>query len=484
MTRDDLRRLRLRFLLLPLVALCCVVVSAFQIRRVAGEYSYHVTEFAGMRIAPEQVSFEPAGMAECVGVEYHEDGVPILHLVARERGEGFGLISLEESGGMFQVRVRAGNVLVVDGVNFNGWQWVSGSLMVCMGVAAFLCVAAVVKLVRRAWYGYEMASYLGFAIFFTYQLFNVLNAMCSQEVWDFVGFAIKFLGLASDFVQATIVPLALLAVFVCLSNVVLVRREGRSFHNLLGILSSIGLVATYFVWSLIDPNNATGMDQFIVYMVINMLIGVAISFAIALLLATCICAWSATRHTPSRPRDYLIILGCAIRADGTPTPLLAGRADAALSFAQRQEAEGHPAPTFVPSGGQGSDEVCSEAASIAGHLQRQGVAPDHILLEDRSTSTRENFAFSADLIRAAAGTTDPRVAFATTNYHVFRGYVYAHDAGLAAEGISAPTKLYFWPNAFLREFVGLVVSRRIPIIITYLLTALLYGFCEYVMLLS
>ena len=128
--------------------------------------------------------------------------------------------------------------------------------------------------------------------------------------------------------------------------------------------------------------------------------------------------------------------------------------------------------------------MCSEAASIAGHLQRQGVAPDHILLEDRSTSTRENFAFSADLIRAAAGTTDPRVAFATTNYHVFRGYVYAHDAGLAAEGISAPTKLYFWPNAFLREFVGLVVSRRIPIIITYLLTALLYGFCEYVMLLS
>ena len=179
MTRDDLRRLRLRFLLLLVVAFCCIVVSAFQIRIVAGKYSYRAPEFEGMLIAPEQVSFDPAGMAECVNVEYHEDGVPILHLVARERGEGFGIIALENSGGMFQVRVRAGNVLVVDGVNFNGWQWVSGSLMVCMGVAALLCAVAVVRLVRRAWYGYEMAAYLGF------RFIDAAEVICFTESGSF-----------------------------------------------------------------------------------------------------------------------------------------------------------------------------------------------------------------------------------------------------------------------------------------------------------
>lgn len=65
-----------------------------------------------------------------------------------------------------------------------------------------------------------------------------------------------------------------------------------------------------------------------------------------------------------------------------------------------------------------------------------------------STSTRENFSLSKAVIE-----TDMRErgrdgeAPATTNYHVFRRYVFAHDAGLAAEGVSAPTRWYFWPNA-------------------------------------
>ena len=47
--------------------------------------------------------------------------------------------------------------------------------------------------------------------------------------------------------------------------------------------------------------------------------------------------------------------------------------------------------------------------------------------------------------------------FSTTNYHVFRSGILANDAGLHADGIGKKTKWYFWPNAQIREFVGLLV---------------------------
>ncbi len=75
-----------------------------------------------------------------------------------------------------------------------------------------------------------------------------------------------------------------------------------------------------------------------------------------------------------------------------------------------------------------------------------------MLLEDRSTDTAENMLFSKQKI------TDPaaRIAFSTTNYHVFRSGVWAARAGVNAEGIGSRTKWWYWPNAFMREVAGLM----------------------------
>ena len=54
---------------------------------------------------------------------------------------------------------------------------------------------------------------------------------------------------------------------------------------------------------------------------------------------------------------------------------------------------------------------------------------------------------------------DAKVLFATTNYHVFRSGLWAQLAGLNAEGMGARTKWYFWPNAFMREVVGLLANH-------------------------
>lgn len=55
-----------------------------------------------------------------------------------------------------------------------------------------------------------------------------------------------------------------------------------------------------------------------------------------------------------------------------------------------------------------------------------------------------------------------KIAFATTNYHVFRSGIWAQLAGLRAEGIGSKTKWWFWPNAFIRECAGLLKKNLLP----------------------
>ncbi len=164
---------------------------------------------------------------------------------------------------------------------------------------------------------------------------------------------------------------------------------------------------------------------------------------------------------PDRDKDYMIILGCGIRKDGTPTPLLRGRINAALEFSRRQQKENGKEMIFVASGGQGSDESTSEANSIRQYLVEQGIPKSRIILDERSTSTFENMQFSKKKIEEHAPITkETRIAFATTNYHVFRSGLFARRVGMRALGIGAKTVWYFWPNAWVREFAGLLTEHR------------------------
>ena len=54
-----------------------------------------------------------------------------------------------------------------------------------------------------------------------------------------------------------------------------------------------------------------------------------------------------------------------------------------------------------------------------------------------------------------------KIAFSTTNYHVFRSGLFARRVKMRAVGMGAKTKWYFWPNAAVREFAGLLTKHRI-----------------------
>ena len=268
--------------------------------------------------------------------------------------------------------------------------------------------------------------------------------------------------IGTSFMQATEIPLLLFCLALSISNIQLVRHEGFRPQNLLGVLLGFFVIAAMSVVHFVDLNlNWFDVSMYDVLTIINMAISFVVGYMESLLVSTIVCAVASTKYKIQHPLDYLIILGCAIRKDGTPTPILQGRIDRALSFDREQAEKWDRHAKFVPSGGQGSDEVISEAESMKRYLMEQGIPEERILKEDRSVNTYQNMAFSKKVIQKDAGRlSEKTIGFSTTNYHVFRGYTLAQRVGMKVRGLSAKTKLYFFPNAFLREFIGLLFEKK------------------------
>jgi vancomycin permeability regulator SanA len=256
-------------------------------------------------------------------------------------------------------------------------------------------------------------------------------------------------------------PMFILALAVSISNIWLMKNEGYRPVNALGIAVSI-LWGIGLILSLNPILHFAYIPVIDDHRVISEVMTFVLCYFECMILSTSLSALLASHHTPPYDRDCMIILGCGIRKDGTLTPLLRGRVDSALNFLKKQKEISEKEAIIIPSGGQGSDEIISESEAMTRYLLAQDVPEDHIFKEDRSTNTFENMKFSKEVIENAVGDIgDKKIAFATTNYHIFRGYILAKKNGFEAQGVSAKTKWYFFPNAFLREFIGLLYDKMV-----------------------
>ena len=112
-----------------------------------------------------------------------------------------------------------------------------------------------------------------------------------------------------------------------------------------------------------------------------------------------------------------------IKADGTLYPLIRGRVDRAIEFYKKQYEKTGKKAVFVPSGGKGSNEPMAEAEAMKRYLLEQGIPEEQIMAEDQSKNTLQNMIFSKRLIEEK--NPNAKVAFSTTNFHVFRSGIIA-----------------------------------------------------------
>ena len=360
------------------------------------------------------------------------------------------------------VAAAAIGILMANGAKKN-------ALPICLVMAAY-CLSVICILMHAFReqlkynpYSYNTIIYVGFSLFtlsvmITY-LYLVVQLLRAPELASQTDLILRtLLDSAKRYMLLTSPFLIAFSAALCISNIALIRHEGRSLVNVLGIILSVLLVGGLVFLFFFDRFVSGSEREVMIHDLIANLFAAIYLYFECMLIGTINADAIAARSEPEPDRDFLIIPGCAIRTDGTPTPLLQGRIDRALEFARKQKALTGRGITFIASGGKGSDEVISEAACIAQYLKKQGVPAERIILEDRSTNTFENMKFSKEKILETGRS--GRIAFATTNYHVFRSGLFARRVKMRAIGMGAPTKWYYWPNAAVREFVGLLTKHR------------------------
>ena len=300
-------------------------------------------------------------------------------------------------------------------------------------------------------YSYNVIYYAGFTLFLLSVLATHTNALIVifnvPALSSGPELASLIVNSAKHYMMVSAPIILYFAIVLFISNISLIRHEGNRFVNYLGILLAILMVAgELIIFVFRDSEN----------LLLNLFAALYLYFE-CMLLGVIIADLIAAFYEPEKDKDFLIILGCGLLKDGTPTPLLKSRIDRALGFYKAQIEKCGKALTFITSGGQGPDEVCSESESMARYLKEQGIPEDKIIKEDKSRDTLENMKNSKEIIDAI----DPnaKVAFSTSNYHVFRSGLNARRVKLRAVGMGANTKWYFWPNAAVREFVGLLIQH-------------------------
>ena len=304
--------------------------------------------------------------------------------------------------------------------------------------------------------------------------------------WSSVLLVLRFNNYILGLILVALVLLTpfLTIIFLLINTVVVVKNNGFSLTSMLPLLMAgflILLIASPAIVNNLDPDT---------HRVVVVLLGLFIleslwfSFTFVALLFY---SWIYRILPRRRIYDYIIIHGAGL--DGPrPTPLLAGRIDKALELWNKQHQHGK----FVVSGGQGADEVVSEAQAMRDYLLEKDVPLDAILMEDKSTTTWENLKYSIGIINndwtAAAGaisadasafssssaastiSADFTTAVVTSDFHVFRCAEYAHNLVLKADGIGSHTKGWYWPTAFIREFIAITKAHLWP----YLVFASIY----------
>lgn len=152
----------------------------------------------------------------------------------------------------------------------------------------------------------------------------------------------------------------------------------------------------------------------------------------------------------ARPAENatVIVLGCKVYGE-RPSIMLEARLDAALEYLNA-----NPESACIVSGGQGSDELIPEAECMYLYLTSHGIAAERIYQEDKSTTTRENIAFSYEIIKEQG--LNASIAIATNEFHEYRAGKIAENFGLEYGAVSGSTVLWLLPTYYARELLAIL----------------------------
>lgn len=214
-----------------------------------------------------------------------------------------------------------------------------------------------------------------------------------------------------------------------------------SLGNIFGIIISIGLVILSLLYDELKQVYQTSFGKTII--IICIAIAGIFFFSFCVTMAKII---KATKKTATNEK-VIIILGCRVKGD-VPTRALVSRCNAAYNHLVQNKNS-----IAILSGGQGADENISEAECMKRFLLSKGIEENRLVIEDKSTSTEENFIFSKQLLNKIGYS--GKVAVATNEYHLYRAKMIAEKFNIRTASLPGKSIRFLRIPAFTREVFGI-----------------------------
>lgn len=141
--------------------------------------------------------------------------------------------------------------------------------------------------------------------------------------------------------------------------------------------------------------------------------------------------------------DCILVLGCQVKSDGTPSAMLADRLKRSVELYDL-----HAAPKILMSGDHGSKDY-NEVGAMKNYAISAGVSSDDIFLDHAGFSTYESIYRAREIFNVK------KIVIVTQKYHLYRALYIADKLGIDAYGVSADYYRYSGQlNRELREILA------------------------------
>lgn len=212
------------------------------------------------------------------------------------------------------------------------------------------------------------------------------------------------------------------------------------------------VVSTLLIYLLISARNIAYKNKYtkVIYKIYKAVMILFITSFILLQSAIIINMYKTQDVNSTNSMSTMIVLGAKVNKDGV-SKTLKQRLDKAMEYYNQNK---HI--NIIVSGGQGKDEVMTEASAMKNYLVENGVDEDNIILENKATTTLENIMFSKDIMEDL--NLENKALIVTSDYHLFRGRFIASILGIDNEGLCSTSSLLSRIYYMIREYPTSIID--------------------------
>lgn len=230
-------------------------------------------------------------------------------------------------------------------------------------------------------------------------------------------------------------------------NILMIIVFGVTF----GIVLMLAVTFAMFSWVILRRYKKKYDSKLISVAYKTVTIGI-VTWITSFILIMALVITSITYDVSDKEYDYIVVLGAGLWGESLSL-ILEKRLEKAVELSSMM-----PEAKIIVSGGQGKDELISEAEAMRRYLVEHHIDDSRIISEDKSRSTSENFDFTKIILEEISDG-EVSVLVITSDFHLFRAKRLAHKKEMVVDGVASETPMSVYLNYLAREYLAVLKSE-------------------------